>query len=485
LLFQDGIGLAIEDSRVSAVHLKSSLKGARLSARAVWPIDSGVPLRQQAQALAHHLKEFVSTKDLAGAGVHIGLSQEKILLREIELPLAARENLADTIRYELDRYLPLPEEDLDLDFQILSEDRDTGKLHVLLAAAKKADLAACMDLAAAAGIGVSGIEPIAAAILNGLHDANGLLPASPFALAVCDRTDVVIVANERRVLRAARVLPAGGGVDARPARIRDAVEALQRTRAPGEALKLICGGPALDEKFLNRLRGPGKEMAWEAIGPERLPVPSWELLGAYGLALKAFDGVPVQLNLLPPEQRKRASRAGRYLMASLAAAAVLAALGWIGSEVVHQRLVHSRLDAEIQQLDAQVRAVEGLLSEVETLEGRVQLLEGLRRQGVPALDIIRELSDIIPETAWIREFSVLGDKVILDGYAESSSELIPLLDASPRMTDVTFLSAITKGRDGKEKFRIGFTISPQEEKTSDNGASIEKARARTARKAAP
>jgi hypothetical protein len=31
------------------------------------------------------------------------------------------------------------------------------------------------------------------------------------------------------------------------------------------------------------------------------------------------------------------------------------------------------------------------------------------------------------------------------------------------MTDVTFLSAITRGRDGKEKFRIGLTIvSPRQ-----------------------
>ena len=126
--------------------------------------------------------------------------------------------------------------------------------------------------------------------------------------------------------------------------------------------------------------------------------------------------------------------------------------------MVHQRMVQHRLDAEIQQLSERVQAVERLQSSVEAVEERIQLLERLKQQGAPALDIVRELSEIIPESAWIREFSVSGDKVILDGYADSSSELIPLLDASPRMTDVTFLSAITKGRDGKEKFRIGFTI---------------------------
>jgi len=36
--------------------------------------------------------------------------------------------------------------------------------------------------------------------------------------------------------------------------------------------------------------------------------------------------------------------------------------------------------------------------------------------------------------------------------------LIPLLAASPLLKDVAFLSPITKGKDGKEKFRIGFKI---------------------------
>lgn len=458
MLFQDGIGLAIEGARISAVHLKSSLKGPRLSGHAVWPIDLDVALRQQTEHLAERIKAFVQTRELASAGVYVGLSQERTLLREIVLPLAARENIAETIRYELDRYLPLPEEDLYLDFQVIGEDRDAGELHILLAASKKTDVAACMDLIAAAGMGVSGIEPMAAGIVNGLRNVDGLVPETPFVLAICHRSDVMIIAGEHRGLRAARVLPADDDAAAQALRIREAVAALQRSRMTGGALKLLCGGPMLDDRLLEALRGQDETMGWEAIETQQLPVPAWELLGAHGLALKAFGQMPVQLNMLPPALRKRPSRTGRYLRVALAALAILTVLGWFGSRALHQRLVHRRLDAELLQLDAQVRAVERLEAEIETIESRIRRLDELRRQGVPALEIIGELSQTIPATAWIRELSISGTKVILDGYADSSSELIPLLDAVPQITDVTFLSAITKGRDGKEKFRIGFTI---------------------------
>jgi general secretion pathway protein L len=46
----------------------------------------------------------------------------------------------------------------------------------------------------------------------------------------------------------------------------------------------------------------------------------------------------------------------------------------------------------------------------------------------------------------------------LDGYADSATELLPTLDESPFFREVAFLSTITKGKDGKERFRIGGKI---------------------------
>ena len=74
------------------------------------------------------------------------------------------------------------------------------------------------------------------------------------------------------------------------------------------------------------------------------------------------------------------------------------------------------------------------------------------------LGILAELSKVIPDTAWLRNLNISGKKVLMDGFADDAAQLIPLLDHSPLLTNVIFLSAITKGRDGKERFRIGFDI---------------------------
>jgi hypothetical protein len=56
---------------------------------------------------------------------------------------------------------------------------------------------------------------------------------------------------------------------------------------------------------------------------------------------------------------------------------------------------------------------------------------------------------------------VLDNKVEIQGNASYSTELIPQLEASPLFANAKFISTITKGRDGKEVFKIGFEISRQ------------------------
>jgi general secretion pathway protein L len=192
---------------------------------------------------------------------------------------------------------------------------------------------------------------------------------------------------------------------------------------------------------------------------EELPVPDWDLLNAYGLALKAFHEPKTSINLLPKSLRKKPSRIGQWMLVVLSTAAVLTGLGWLGSHILQQRFMSHRLEANIRELDAQMIEIKQMESNAEALKARISFLEGIKQDGVPILDLLRELSTAIPPTAWIRELNVSGNEIRLDGYADSASELIPVLDASPMITDVTFLSAITRGRDGKEKFRIGFTLA--------------------------
>ena len=67
--------------------------------------------------------------------------------------------------------------------------------------------------------------------------------------------------------------------------------------------------------------------------------------------------------------------------------------------------------------------------------------------------MLRELTEILPSDAWVTYLAFDAKGVELTGQAGAASNLIPLLENSPRLERVEFASPVTRGRD-REQFRI-------------------------------
>jgi general secretion pathway protein L len=146
-------------------------------------------------------------------------------------------------------------------------------------------------------------------------------------------------------------------------------------------------------------------------------------------------------------------------MVALVALTLVSGIAWGGSTLLQKRFYQARLDREINRLADDVAGIERLQADAQEIRDKLQFLQGQKQGSQNVLDIFKALTEIIPDSAWVREISIEPNGIRLDGYADAAAELIPLIDASPLFTDVSFLSAITKGRDGKEKFRIGFKLA--------------------------
>ncbi len=197
----------------------------------------------------------------------------------------------------------------------------------------------------------------------------------------------------------------------------------------------------------------------------RAGIPSPELIPAFGLALKGLRSVPLQINLLPDELRKKPGKLGFYMMSGLAVLLLLAALGWGGSYLWRQHKAVKALNEEMRILTKEVAEIEDMQTRIREMESRVNRIRELKQGYIPVVDIIRELTGIIPETAWVQDFSFSDQGIQINGFADSTSDLIGILEASPLFENVSFLSAIVKGREGKERFSIGL-------KTEKGGAQV-------------
>lgn len=378
------LGIDIQDDRLVLAYCKGAGKKAKLASWFVYPLEKGKPIAERLDAARELASGFIEENGISGVAVYVGIPAGLSISRDIGFPLAVKENLSATLKYEMEKYIPVPAGDLYFDHFVLSEDGAANRMNTLLVAAKRKELEPYIGFANSLESGVFGIEPDSTALANFLAHRLGADCPPP--------SDLLKSAANRE--------------------IETAVEDL----------------------------------------------PSPELAAAFGLGLKGLGNAVIQINLLPDEFRKKPGRAGYYLMIFLAALALLTGIAWGGSHLVRQRMVLRELQARNENFSTEIKKYDNTLESIDDLGKRIDYLNSLRLEHTPLLDILRELARLIPDSAWVRNFVLAKDDIRLTGSAESASELIPLLEDSPLFQDVKFLSPITRGPDGKEKFKIGLKL---------------------------
>ena len=125
---------------------------------------------------------------------------------------------------------------------------------------------------------------------------------------------------------------------------------------------------------------------------------------------------------------------------------------------MHQKMVSRSLNAELKRLTTEMATINEIQGRIDVIQGQLSELNALNEKYVPLSDILRELTQILPEGAWIQEFNLDKNKIRIQGYADSASDLISSLETSPFFKDVYFTSAIVKEKDGRERFNISLEL---------------------------
>jgi len=137
------LGLDIGSHNVKLVELSKDKNGITLLAAGSMPTppkstSSNTDIDQQ--ALAHLIQELVKGTGAKATEVNMSLPEAQVFTRVIEMPALSERELTSAIKWESEQYIPLPLDQVTMDFSILSDGKDasSGKLKVLLVAAPKA-----------------------------------------------------------------------------------------------------------------------------------------------------------------------------------------------------------------------------------------------------------------------------------------------------------------------------------------------------------
>ena len=201
------VGLDIGSSAVKAVELKPAGKAYKVTAFGSEPLppDSIVDgAIIDGAAVADAIRRLFDGRGIKTKDVAASLSGNAVIVKKITLPIMTEAELAESIYWEAEQYIPFDIQDVNLDYQILDRgDAAGGKgtMDVLLVAAKKEKIADYTGVIAQAGRTAVVVDVDAFALQNAYEVNYGIEPGAVVVLlnAGASATNINILSGDQSV----------------------------------------------------------------------------------------------------------------------------------------------------------------------------------------------------------------------------------------------------------------------------------------------
>lgn len=172
-------------------------------------------------------------------------------------------------------------------------------------------------------------------------------------------------------------------------------------------------------------------------------------------------------NLLPPEQRpRRTSMAG--VLRGLLLTLIVITLGAVAVLPLWQ--LRAQVIELLPRVDAAQRQAEEVLNLRQQLESTVEssrfLLEQRRTRPL-VLDVVNELTVLLPDHTWVEQLEIRNGQLELRGQSREATSLLGLVEESPLFEGATFRSPITRDRrTNQDRFFLTARIIPGSEQNN-------------------
>ncbi len=448
--FVDGLGIYVGSHEVAFAHLSKRLFRVTVRRTATVPLPGLELPAERRQALTNAVVAFTREGGVDTRRTVLCVPRTEAAFNRVLLPAAARENLAQVLEYEIENLIPLSRDEIYYDYS--ARDYGEERLEVLLMCIPRVVVRGYLEALEDALVRPRGIVLASTAIADFITFCRG--EAGPLGLLVSAPGAMEVALLSGGQLLSSQLVPAKRLADA--AALERSVarqltdQALLVENVPLYRWELANGAaPAIpmpgegDLLALARGRLGATEEFFASAEPAMLP--------ALGAALDAVREGTVPLNLLPAEGRRGADEGLSLTTVVLVACSALLLLVWGGSALVKDVLLQRQLQAQIEAIGPEVREVKALQAEIEGLQREIDTLsEGQEPRLTP---LLKDLTELVPNDAFLTGLNVRGGKLSLDGQARSASDLITALEKSKRFKNVTFSSPTTKQGD-KERFSI-------------------------------
>lgn len=227
----DFFGLDIGTSALRIVKLRGPGKVKVLEAYAAAAVEGNISVsdsKADQTKLAQAIKQLIKQAGISTSSVAVNLPSNRVFTTVIDMDKLSQAELAKTIKYQADSFIPTPLAESKIDWALLGESpKDKTKVEVLISSVSNAYIESRLDMLESIGLDVIAFEPDTFALTRSLVPPDVANPQLLLDMGH-DSTDLVISMNAAP--RLTRNIPIGSSTVIKSVMNALSIDATQATQ---------------------------------------------------------------------------------------------------------------------------------------------------------------------------------------------------------------------------------------------------------------
>jgi Tfp pilus assembly protein PilN len=123
------------------------------------------------------------------------------------------------------------------------------------------------------------------------------------------------------------------------------------------------------------------------------------------------------------------------------------------SKLAGQKRHLTRIENRLESISARADELNRIREESRQIMDSIEAMAELKKSYPSTINILRELTEVIPETAWVISLNYANKKVTIQGEADSATAVVEAIENSPMFREVRFSSPVTKS-GARDRFTL-------------------------------
>ena len=431
------------------------------------------------------INSFIIEHDAWTENVIVCIPRSKLTLQSFELPSPDLKSVNSMMGFELERHFSSSIENFYYSNYITK--KETNQFHIACAAINKEVVSYYVSLLKKLNLNASVLDISTFANLNLLH-SNGKYKNKLSVLIDLSSNflEISIIANQKLEISRNISIDEAGYQESflnqenqeksyqniseklTPILIDEIKNALSSCKSIDDSKSVdtifISGGGYLALHLTSKLESVSGVQVFRLQPPEtiNLNTPnnfSIEFMAtSLSLALRGIKRNPIEVNLLPESLiSKKIKKINLARTAGLALATFAFIIGFMVNQSVQNKIILASLEKQLDEIKIHIGPLEKIDLEHKVLEKYTNTLNKINELNPTKLQLLAELSQIIPKDTWIKKIQFKKKNIELNGVSKNASQLIPIIEESIHFRDTHFVGTIINESIG-EKFTINTAL---------------------------